>query len=186
MNIKNNRKSQLSKEKFQKTLFSLLKTTSFNDITISMLCKEAKLNRTTFYAHYDSIEDIILNICEQHITKMYSIFMNTSISYKERVSCCLYIIKDNLEFYSYVFTNVHNLELRVIELIEYNCFNNVPSEIYEKAKLSLAFVISGFIGIGKTYFYDLKTNTTKKLSNEEFSELIVNVVNKNNPFFVIQ
>lgn len=186
MNIKNNKKSQISKEKIQKTLYKLLKTTPFNEITITYLCKESKINRTTFYAHYDHIEDVVLNICEEHIIKMYSIFLNTNISYKERVKQSLYLIKDNLEFYSYVFTNVHNLELKVIELIEYSCFNKAPLQVYEKAKLSLAFIISGFIGIGKTYFYDLKANKTKKLSLNDFSELITNVINKDNPYFVIE
>ena len=185
MNIKNNKKSKQSEQAFQLSLYELLKTTQFKDITISQLCKHANLNRTTFYAHYDKIEDIILNICETHIAKMYNIFLDTNQPYIERVYKSLLIIKENLQFYSYVFTHVHNLELKVIEMIESSLFSKVEPENYEKSKLSLAFIISGFLGIGKTYFYDLKENKTNPIPSKEFAELITSVINKDNPYFTI-
>ena len=59
MNTKNNRRSQETRERVKQALVALLKKEDILDITVSRLCAEAKINRTTFYSHYDSVADIM-------------------------------------------------------------------------------------------------------------------------------
>ena len=45
--------------RFDKTLLSLLEKKSFEYITISEICKEAEVNRSTFYLHYENTADLL-------------------------------------------------------------------------------------------------------------------------------
>lgn len=186
MNIKNNKKAQESKEKIQASLCMLLKEKGHQYLNIKEICQTAGVNRSTFYAHFDSIEDVFYQICEENILKVYTAFLDTSLTYKQRVKKGIEIMKDKLEFFAYIFSNVHNFEMRVIEMIENSWVGIKAQKDYEKAKLSLAFIISGFIGIGKTYFKDYLQGKAGKISSEEFAELISNLVNENNPYLIIE
>ena len=46
-------------KKMQNALCSLLSDTRFDAITVTMLCDEARVDRSTFYAHYDKLVDLL-------------------------------------------------------------------------------------------------------------------------------
>ena len=52
-------------------LFRLLQTKHFEDISISDLCNEAKVNRSTFYSHYTTIKDLLQ---ETHTAMLQQLF----------------------------------------------------------------------------------------------------------------
>ena len=54
-------------------LMEILKTKSFEYITVSEICKKAGVNRSTFYLHYENTRDLL----EETIQNM----MNDFISY---------------------------------------------------------------------------------------------------------
>lgn len=58
MNTPNNARSTLSKQKLKKAFISLLEKKNFNDITVGEICKEACVNRTTFYTHYANVQEL--------------------------------------------------------------------------------------------------------------------------------
>ncbi len=45
--------------KMNKALFELLLEKNFQDITVTLICERAAVNRSTFYAHYDNIYDLL-------------------------------------------------------------------------------------------------------------------------------
>ncbi len=51
-----------TKQKIQEALLRLLENYSFEKISISALCKEAKINRGTFYLHYKEVHDVFNEI----------------------------------------------------------------------------------------------------------------------------
>lgn len=51
-------KTEAIKHKIQETFFSLLQTTSAKKITVSKLCETCKISRSTFYLHYDNVDDL--------------------------------------------------------------------------------------------------------------------------------
>lgn len=55
-----------TKEALFDTLLQLLKTNNFDNITVSQLCKDARINRTTFYAHYKNIDELF----QEHFEKI--------------------------------------------------------------------------------------------------------------------
>ncbi len=52
MNIKENQRVRLIKALFHNSLINLLKNKMLYEITITELCSEAGLNRSTFYKYY--------------------------------------------------------------------------------------------------------------------------------------
>ncbi len=46
-------------DKMNSALISLLETQDFSEISIMDICKKAGVNRSTFYAHYDNIYDLL-------------------------------------------------------------------------------------------------------------------------------
>lgn len=61
--------------KMDLALISLLKKKSFEYITISELCKEAGVNRSTFYLHYETIGDLLEETARHLISEFLSYFL---------------------------------------------------------------------------------------------------------------
>ncbi len=58
MNTKNNRRHQDTLAKIQDVFLELLKDKELNKIKVAEICKEAGINRSTFYANYLDIYDL--------------------------------------------------------------------------------------------------------------------------------
>lgn len=60
MNILFNQRYQSTEDKIQRALFSLLRIRKDVNISIKELCYEAGINRSSFYAHYEDINDLMI------------------------------------------------------------------------------------------------------------------------------
>ena len=56
---KNESKYFSTAEKMDSALMEILKTKSFEYITVSEICKKAGVNRSTFYLHYENTKDLL-------------------------------------------------------------------------------------------------------------------------------
>ncbi len=61
-------------KKFDKVLLSLLEKKPFEYITISEICEEAGVNRSTFYLHYENTNDLLEEATRYVIDKFVSYF----------------------------------------------------------------------------------------------------------------
>ena len=59
MNIPNNKKRKKSQEQIECVFLQLIQKRDIDDISISLICQMAKLNRSTFYANYTDIYDLV-------------------------------------------------------------------------------------------------------------------------------
>ena len=105
MNIKNNSRYKISSEKIETAFLALILNNKYEDITISQVCKQAGINRSTFYCHYDDINDLIIKIENKFAKGTASIF-----NYGERQTHEAFIemfkfIKENQFFYK-AFLNI--------------------------------------------------------------------------------
>ena len=51
-------KTEATKQKIQETFFSLSQTMPMKKITVSKLCQACQISRSTFYLHYDNVDDL--------------------------------------------------------------------------------------------------------------------------------
>ncbi|MBQ2302696.1 MAG: TetR/AcrR family transcriptional regulator [Oscillospiraceae bacterium] len=69
---KNESKYFSTAEKMDSALMEILKTKSFEYITVSEICKKAGVNRSTFYLHYENTRDLL----EETIRNMMDNFVS--------------------------------------------------------------------------------------------------------------
>lgn len=67
---KENQRVALSKRLLKEALLRLLEEKELDKITISELCKEASINRATFYRHYETPRDVLLDIEQEYSRKL--------------------------------------------------------------------------------------------------------------------
>lgn len=74
MNTPNNKRRRESIEKIERVFVELLQSRELEQISISDICKKAKLNRSTFYANYADIyelADSIRDRLENNLSELY-------------------------------------------------------------------------------------------------------------------
>jgi AcrR family transcriptional regulator len=76
MNTPNNQRSQQTTKDLEEALVLLLKKKKFEDISIQDLCKKAGVNRTTFYAHYDNLSEMISSIQMNRFKDSVNFYIN--------------------------------------------------------------------------------------------------------------
>jgi hypothetical protein len=80
MNIKNNERFQNTEIKIQQALLEMLEYKDFSKITVREICSIAHTNRSTFYAHYLDVFDLIDKTeCTMH-EKLLSLYVGTGVT----------------------------------------------------------------------------------------------------------
>ena len=65
------KKDQKTKEALSSTLILMLKRLPLDDISITALCKTAKVSRTAFYSNFHTKDDVLLYIYRQNHTLVF-------------------------------------------------------------------------------------------------------------------
>lgn len=86
MNTPNNARSAQSKIKIKRAFTVLLEAHNVSDITVGDICKEAGVNRTTFYSHYSCIADLYKAIEEDMYVSIKEMLLPTDDISDERVA----------------------------------------------------------------------------------------------------
>ena len=105
MNIKNNSRYKASSEKIETAFLTLILNHNYEDITISQVCKQAGINRSTFYCHYDDINDLIVKIESKFAQGTANIFKYGERQTHEAFVEMFTFIKNNKYFYK-AFLNI--------------------------------------------------------------------------------
>lgn len=104
MNIKDNKRKRESQEKIEKTFLSLIQKREVKNISISEICKIAKINRTTFYANYIDIYDLIDKVRDHMLEEFKNIYANNTDGHTpENYLKMFKNIKENQIFYKTYF-----------------------------------------------------------------------------------
>ena len=105
MNTKNNLRYKMSNEKIEKAFLSLIKNNNYENITISQICKLANIHRSTFYLHYDDINDLIIKIESKFAKNMLDIFNYGTRQNNDAIIDMFNFVKENKLFYK-AFLNI--------------------------------------------------------------------------------
>ena len=116
MNTPNNRRRRQSVERIEKVFIDLLQTKELNEISVSDICKQAGLNRTTFYANYTDIyglADSIRDKLENEVSEVYQEEINTGFNSNDYLKLFKHI-KANQLFYKTYFKLGYDNNYRII------------------------------------------------------------------------
>ncbi len=81
---KPNRRVKKTKSVLRKSLLELMKTESLNKITVKSICKNAGINRGTFYSHYKSPSELLKSIENDFFTDLVALMRSRSKEEKSR------------------------------------------------------------------------------------------------------
>lgn len=65
-----------TKRNIRQAFFNLLRQTTYSNVTVDMLCKEALCSRSTFYVHYSGKDDLLKEIVTVYVEKFRIHFKN--------------------------------------------------------------------------------------------------------------
>lgn len=166
MNTNFNLRFQSTEEKIQKALFSLLKFKKYNDISIKEICYEAGINRSSFYAHYQDINDLMIKT-ETNLSKQISKIFNPDTFWGAEVFTSLFeFLLKNKDFYkSYLQTNEQSF-MEKNDFMQY--FNNLPkaSIAYSSSDMiyHMAFFAGGIKALAKSWIMRGCKETPEQMS----------------------
>ncbi|MDD7738826.1 MAG: TetR-like C-terminal domain-containing protein [Fusicatenibacter sp.] len=116
MNTKNNQRFQKTEQQIEETFLLLCQSTAPDKITVKQLCQEIGINRSSFYAHYLDIPDLIQKTGIKYISKIRDLFSQNGMIMEHFTSLPLLTqlieqVYDNRDFFDIYFnhTNTNTL-----------------------------------------------------------------------------
>lgn len=155
MNTKNNQRTRLSKLLFKNALMDLLKEKgSVAKISVRELCDRAELNRSTFYAHYNEPNDLLMEIetelldaTEEHLKKIGE--ENDAGAHKYILSFLKYIKQNDKQFRTLLIDSADPefrsrfMQQSIIQFVE-NLRIEFPKELEQYI---FSYILNGSTGI---------------------------------------
>lgn len=126
-------------------LLLLLEKKEYEFITVKEICEKAGVNRSTFYLHYESIEDLLMETIDLINKRFMSAFNNETINAKTLDKNDLFLISDK---YIIPYLNLIKKHKKIYKLIHdkpylfnnqkafKNLYNNLFEVILEKYGVS--------------------------------------------------
>lgn len=145
-----NQKETLTKQKIKSALLHLLKTKDITNVSVTLLCKEAQINRSTFYDYYYDMVDLAETIkveLENHFDLVYQ----EQLHHKnlEHVFLDLfYHIKEHQELYQIYFHLHRDLDL---DFAFYDSRGTLIAYDKEMYQYDTAFFRAGFLAVIKEW-----------------------------------
>lgn len=173
MNIKNNSRYKMSSEKIETAFLTLILNHSYEEINISQVCKQAGINRSTFYCHYDDINDLIIKIEGKFAKGMATIFDYGNRRTHDAFVEMFTFVRDNKYFYK-AFLNIP-----YATLAEINTKNEVLKNYsetnadVEREKNINIFYRASFFGAGIKEMCRIWLERDCKESPEEMAKLLL-------------
>ncbi len=103
MEKKENMRIIISKKMIREGLFRCLKTKKIDKITITELCREAGVNRTTFYSHYEFPRDVLDEISAEIVDEIIDIYKHTD-SVRESTILSLVRLQEQKDILKVIFS----------------------------------------------------------------------------------
>lgn len=147
--------------------FSLLEKKDYEYITVKEICKKANVNRSTFYLHYETMDDLLDESVEHKIRELEKYLSPKSVEIRTRILTCpieqldfitpeylvpyLNYVKDNRRIFLLFMEKTKSLKLKEVYS---GMISKIINPILERFQLNQtekkylpAFCIGGLIGI---------------------------------------
>lgn len=172
MNVKNNQRYKMSSEKIETAFLTLILKHKYEDITINQICSEAGINRSTFYAHYNDINDLVIKIENKFAKGTASIFNFGERQTHEAFVEMFSFIKENKYFYKaflnlpYISSAEKNTRIEVLK-------NIGNKKTFENSKKMGIFYRASFFGAGIKEMCRIWLDYDCQESPEEMARLLL-------------
>lgn len=177
-----------TKKALQEAILNLLENKKLENISITEICKEANINRGTFYLHYNQIEDILVEFFEELMKDLseayYEPYKHASVIYVNELNPShiriFHHVKKYSKFYkiafsrnasiNYYFLLYEKIKSLFSEFRQEEFQNGINSELY------LAYQANAIIGL----IMDWCENNFQYSVDEMNHQLVLILNHKNN------
>lgn len=176
MNIKNNKRFRNTEIRMESVMLSLMKNTKFEKITVKKICEKANVNRSTFYAHFIDIYDM-LDKMEKELSKQ---LLEKYVEKDERAvfsEKSFIVFLEHIKKHKYFYRiNLKNRREFPIKLGFEGLWNIIEKCCNKAGVFDKEEIMYYFIGFQSSFTMILKhwVDTDCKLSEKELANLIKN------------
>ena len=176
MNTPNNKRRKESQEKIIRVFLNLIQSKEVHEITVSDICKQANVNRSTFYANYIDIYDLADKVKEIIIEDFLDAYKEerTTESHSYNFLKLFQHIYDNQIFYKTYFKLNMNIDATLIN----SSISNEMEKFYGSDK-HLEYHID-FFKAGLNAILNRWLNNGCIETPEEINEIIISEYKKKN------
>lgn len=178
--MKESRKTIMTKKILKETFLELLQKKPLNKISVSEICKSADLNRSTFYAHYPTVDELLQDIQDGILANIPKVYDCNNLSTTKTVKATdlekfFAYVKDNAFIFKILLLNSENnafCESLKKEIMDYYIsFDN--DYLNDENKFRFIYSVNGAIGmmiewIKQDFPYDVKKFTQMVAENGNF------------------
>lgn len=127
MNTVNNKRYKNTESEIQEAFMTLLKNKDINDISVKDICKIANISRTSFYSHYDDINDLIIKSEYEKSDRISELLAISNPLTVEHFINYVNYIKANKSFYIAYFKCENNLHISEAMMKRYISVNEMDN-----------------------------------------------------------
>ncbi len=179
--MESNQRVMITKRMLKEGLMRLLKEKSLDKISITELCREAGINRTTFYRHYEWPRDVLTEMQNDFFAETFDHFQKPMTAHDvERLFACL---ADHAELVKAFFR--YNSDTDWMQLFT-RIYTNVPARQMMKAFQNIdevqAELLSTYLSGGMYFLARKWIMDDMPISPKEVAEVALNVLDKEKVF----
>lgn len=102
-----------TKNTIKDTLVRILKIKPLSSISVTEICRYADINRTTFYKYYNSPQDLLNKLEQDHLDELQAKMIHAkATSFKDALKMLLTELNTNHQFYETLFSENGDLGFR--------------------------------------------------------------------------
>ncbi|MDE5616411.1 MAG: TetR family transcriptional regulator C-terminal domain-containing protein [Clostridia bacterium] len=165
------RRVKMTKRLIKDAYIELLERNPSKRLSITDICKVADINRSTFYMHYEDVNQLVREIEDDLLDCIpYPQNVNTKLSESEQFTALLErtfeYIKENKKYFSIVFVHVENtnFQKRIAQTILDRYKSIAISADSLTSKYGFIFCIHGTVGIIKEWISDGFPTSSRNLA----------------------
>lgn len=145
-----NKRSLMTKRIIRESLIEMLQTQTIDKISVLSLCEKAEINRSTFYAHYDDIRQVLSEYGKEIQNSIMPFIFPLNNQYEDDFNKFYTFVKAHqkdftalVSYTSFVndFTNAARENARKLY---YSVFDNIDNDLSIQIDIEVTFDVFGF------------------------------------------
>lgn len=165
-------------EKVRNALSVLLTKKDFDHIFVKDICKESRINRSTFYDHYQDINDLLIKTEVAMVNSLCNIFSYKTLYSKENFIAYFRFVEENKGFYKAFFGHHCQPSILKSSFEEYIIkANNQSSHVMTINEMTYhqAFWGGGLLAITKEWLLSGAKETPEQMAEMLLNEYQLNL-----------
>ncbi|MCR5088637.1 MAG: TetR/AcrR family transcriptional regulator [Oscillospiraceae bacterium] len=177
MNTSNNKRFQATEQRILDCALKLIGENPNRSLSVSAICEELSINRSSFYIHHKNIQSVLDAIMERYRAELMAQFRADGNALSAAVRRCFLFASEHQSFYRYYTTFSENPGLSSRYLLE--CFEYQASSISAGCELTdLQFsYLCEFMQAGLSAVINRWLNSGAEDSLDEIVELFTKILN---------